>query len=73
MSQVEADGLLPFTNYWYQFKKPLGSHPAPAADDDISSISLGIFSCANWQIGYFNAYGNAARKDNIDDVAHLGD
>jgi alkaline phosphatase D len=23
--------------------------------------------------GYFNAYGNAARKDNVDFVLHLGD
>lgn len=46
---------------------------APSADEDVSEISLGVFSCANWPLGYFNAYGNAARKDNIDYVVHLGD
>lgn len=39
----------------------------------MANISLGVFSCANFPLGYFNAYGNAARKDNIDYAVHLGD
>ena len=39
----------------------------------MSSLSLGVFSCANYPLGYFNAYGNIARKDRVDYVLHLGD
>lgn len=45
----------------------------PSPDDKVSSISLAIFSCANFPLGYFNAYGNTARKDEVDYVVHLGD
>lgn len=53
---------------------PIGrTKTAPATDDDVSSLSLGVFSCANYPLGYFNAYGNIARKDSVDYVLHLGD
>ena len=79
--KVEADGLEPFKTYWYQFvicdtdiKSVVGrTKTAPGPDDDVSAISLAVFSCANWPMGYFNAYGNAARKDNVDYFIHLGD
>ncbi|EMR71240.1 putative alkaline phosphatase-like protein [Eutypa lata UCREL1] len=79
--KVEATGLKPFTTYNYQFKicgtnttSPLGrTKTAPTADDDVSDIKLAVFSCSNYPNGYFNAYGNAARKDEHDYVVHLGD
>ncbi|KAH4106581.1 hypothetical protein HBI70_154550 [Parastagonospora nodorum] len=79
--KVEADGLSPFTTYFYQFTvcdtnttSPVGrTKTAPAENDDVSSVSLAVFSCANYPLGYFNAYGNAARKDSVDYVVHLGD
>lgn len=46
---------------------------SPAADDDITNIGLAVFSCSNYPNGYFNAYGNAARKDDVDYFVHLGD
>lgn len=72
--QVEAKNLQPFTTYYYQFNvcgsskySPLGrTKTSPDHDDDVSSISLAVFSCSNYPNGYFNAYGNAARKDNVD-------
>lgn len=39
----------------------------------MSSLSFAVFSCSNFPNGYFNAYGNAARKDEQDFVIHLGD
>lgn len=79
--QIEADGLAPFTTYYYQFTvcgtnttSPIGrTKTAPAENDDVSSISLAVFSCAKFSMGYFNAYGNAARKDSADYFVHLGD
>ncbi|KAG4270348.1 alkaline phosphatase [Fusarium proliferatum] len=55
---------------------PLGkTKTAPRPDDDVSEINLAVFSCsAYFEVsGYFNVYGNAARKDNHDWVVHLGD
>ncbi|WXC51258.1 hypothetical protein QX201_010959 [Fusarium graminearum] len=79
--KVEADGLQPLTTYYYQFsvcdsdnKSPVGrTKTAPTADDDVSDLSFAVFSCSNYPNGYFNAYGNAARKDEHDYVIHLGD
>ncbi|KAI1203031.1 alkaline phosphatase-like protein [Nemania serpens] len=79
--KVEAAGLRPFTTYNYQFgicgsdaKSPLGrTKTAPAANAHVSEINLAVFSCSNYPNGYFNAYGNAARKDNQDYFVHLGD
>ncbi|KAJ1331193.1 alkaline phosphatase D [Microdochium nivale] len=79
--KVEAGGLQPFTTYNYQFaicdsdnKSPLGrTKTAPTADADVDQIKLAVFSCSNYPSGYFNAYGNAARKDEHDYVVHLGD
>ncbi|KAJ9659998.1 hypothetical protein H2201_007103 [Coniosporium apollinis] len=74
--KVEAKNLEPYTTYYYQFNvcgsnktSPLGrTKTSPAADDDVTSIGLAVFSCSNYPTGYFNAYGNAARKDNVDYV-----
>lgn len=78
---MEATGLKPFTTYYYQFtvcgsskSSPVGRTKTAPAEDDISTpIGLAVFSCSNFPNGYFNAYGNAARKDNVDYVLHLGD
>ncbi|KAF5649089.1 alkaline phosphatase [Fusarium tjaetaba] len=79
--KVEAKGLKPLTTYNYQFtvcnskvSSPLGrTKTAPRPDDDISEINLAVFSCSAYFPGYFNVYGNAARKDKHDWVVHLGD
>ncbi|KAK9435616.1 Alkaline phosphatase D-related protein [Metarhizium brunneum] len=79
--KVEAKGLKPLTTYFYQFnvcassnKSPVGrTKTAPAKDDAVSKLSFAVFSCSNFPNGYFNAYGNAARKDKHDYAIHLGD
>jgi alkaline phosphatase D len=79
--QVEASGLQPYTTYYYQFTvcgsstaSPVGrTKTAPHEDDSTTPVSMAVFSCANYPNGYFNAYGNAARKDNVDYMIHLGD
>ncbi|ORX93587.1 PhoD-like phosphatase-domain-containing protein [Clohesyomyces aquaticus] len=78
--KVEAKNLKPFTQYYYQFtvcgstkKSPLGrTKTSPGVDDDVTKIGLAVYSCSNYPNGYFNAYGNAARKDKVDYI-HLGD
>jgi alkaline phosphatase D len=79
--KVEAKGLQPFTRYYYQFtvcdsdkKSVLGrTKTAPAVDDHVANVGLAVYSCSNYPFGFFNAYGNPARKDSVDYVIHLGD
>ncbi|KAL7629295.1 hypothetical protein AAE478_000815 [Parahypoxylon ruwenzoriense] len=79
--KVEAEGLKPFTTYNYQFticgsnkKSPVGrTKTAPPASASVSEVKFAVFSCSNYPTGYFNAYGNAARKDEQDYIIHLGD
>lgn len=78
--KVEAGGLSPFTRYYYRFtvcdsnnKSPLGrTKTAPAPNDQVSDVGLAVYSCSNYPFGFFNAYGNPARKDSVDYVIHLG-
>ncbi|KAG6353311.1 hypothetical protein INS49_007552 [Diaporthe citri] len=53
---------------------PIGrTKTSPASDADVDEVKLAVFSCSNYPNGYFNAYGNAARKDGQDYVVHVGD
>jgi len=77
--KVESKHLRPFTEYYYQFRvcdsdvvSPLGrTKTAPRANDDVPSLGLAVYSCSNFPNGFFNAYGNSARKDNVDFVIHV--
>ncbi|KAK8107575.1 uncharacterized protein PG998_009588 [Apiospora kogelbergensis] len=80
--KVEAKRLKSFTTYYYQFNvcdsnnaSPIGrTKTIPSAKDKVTSaIKLAIYSCSNFPFGFFNAYGNAVRKDSVDYVVHLGD
>ncbi|KKY20427.1 putative alkaline phosphatase [Diplodia seriata] len=67
--------------YFYQFvvcdsdnASPVGrTKTAPAPDDDVSELSVAVYSCSNYPFGFFNAFGNSVRKDSVDYVLHLGD
>ncbi|KAL8974643.1 MAG: hypothetical protein Q9197_001131 [Variospora fuerteventurae] len=80
--KVEASGLSPYTQYYYQFSvcgstnvsSPVGrTKTTPAPADLVTRIGLAIYSCSNFPFGFFNAYGNVARKDSVDYVVFLGD
>ncbi|KAK3489867.1 PhoD-like phosphatase-domain-containing protein [Neurospora crassa] len=79
--KVEAHGLKPWTLYNYQFNvcgsnnsSPVGkTKTAPAENDEVDEVKLAVFSCSNHAKGFFNVYGNAARKGKHDYVVHLGD
>lgn len=80
--KVEASGLQPWTVYYYQFavcgsnnRSPIGRFKTtPTANQKLrDTVGLAVFSCSNYPNGYFNAYGNPARKDKVDYYVHLGD
>ncbi|MDO5770278.1 MAG: PhoD-like phosphatase N-terminal domain-containing protein, partial [Psychrobacter sp.] len=75
--KVDADKLSPNTRYYYQFEAqglqsrigrtktlPVGT---------VSQVKMAVFSCANYPAGYFHAYADAARRQDLDVAIHLGD
>lgn len=77
-AKIIVDGLQPGTAYWYRFvapdggKSPVGrTKTLPVGD--IDRFGLGLFSCSNLPMGWFNAYGHAAARDDLDLWLHVGD
>lgn len=75
--KVDAAGLEPGTTYFYRFTCAGASSPTgrtrtlPAGET--ASARFGVVSCANYTTGYFNAYAELARLDDLNFVLHLGD
>lgn len=75
--KVDVQKLSANTKYFYRFKVgdttssigktktlPLG---------DVSQVKMAVFSCANYTNGYFNAYMEASKIEDLDVTLHLGD
>ena len=77
-AKITVAGLRPGTRYHYRFVAPDGGFsPVGRAktlpDGNAERFNIAIFSCSNLGFGYFNAYGHAAARDDIDLAVHLGD
>ncbi len=77
-AKVTVDGLTPGTVYWYRFVAPDGSkspvgRTKTLPDTDAGRFGLAVFSCSNLPMGYFNAYGHAADRSDLDLWMHVGD
>ena len=77
-AKLALDGLEPATSYYYRFRAPDGS-VSPVGmtrtlpEGGVDAFRAAIFSCSNMPFGYFNAYGHAADRQDIDLAVHLGD
>ncbi|KAL4265206.1 PhoD-like phosphatase metallophosphatase domain-containing protein [Pleurotus pulmonarius] len=86
--KVEATGLKPDTKYFFQFSdctnaetvSPVGATRTFASPDTPADqvnggkpLTFAVFSCSQFQAGYFNAYGFAAQNTSADVFVHLGD
>ncbi|MDR6788701.1 alkaline phosphatase D [Sphingomonas sp. BE138] len=76
--KLTADGLQPGRWYWFRFVAPDGTRSPvgrtrtlPA--DGVEPWRAAIFSCSNLGFGFFNAYGHAAARADLDCAIHLGD
>ncbi|KAJ3574353.1 hypothetical protein NP233_g1821 [Leucocoprinus birnbaumii] len=86
--KVEATGLKADTKYFYQFAdctnpskvspigrtRTLSSSNTPA--DKVNGgkpLTFAVFSCSQFQAGWFNAYGFATHNTTADVFVHLGD
>lgn len=77
-AKIMVDGLKPGTVYWYRFVAPDGSkspvgRTKTLPDGDAGRFGLGVFSCSNLPTGWFNAYGHAAERSDLDLWLHVGD
>ncbi len=76
--KITVDGLKPGTLHYYRFIGPDGSMSPVGRTKtlpigDVKNFNIAIFSCSNLGFGFFNAYGHAAKRNDIDLVLHLGD
>lgn len=75
--KVEASGLKPATDYWYQFeaggqRSPIGrTRTLPVGRTDHLDIALAC--CAMYGMAYFHAYRAIAERQNLDAVLFIGD
>lgn len=75
--KVDVTGLRPDSIYHYRFR--IGRHVSPIGRTrtlpvgTIEQVRLAVFTCSNYPAGYFHAYGEAARRDDIHAAIHLGD
>ncbi len=74
---VDAANLSPDTWYYYRFKvngvsSPIGrTRTLPTGN--VNQFRIAVFSCSNYQHGYFHAYENLCKRNDVDLVVHLGD
>lgn len=77
--KVDATGLTENTWYFYQFEafgetSEIGrTQTIPSSLTSVSDFCFALASCANYEGGYFNAYGEIAKRNDLDAVFHVGD
>lgn len=77
-AKITVTGLQPDAWYFYRFIAPDGrisclGRTRTLPQGDVSRFGIGLFSCSNMPFGFFNAYGHAAARNDIDLVIHCGD
>ncbi|OHC99871.1 MAG: alkaline phosphatase [Sphingopyxis sp. RIFCSPHIGHO2_01_FULL_65_24] len=77
-AKLMVRGLQPGRWYFYRFVAPDGTKSITGRTRTLpqgptSAFNLALFSCSNMPFGWFNAYGHAASRQDIDLVAHVGD
>jgi alkaline phosphatase D len=75
--KIDVRDLPPGTQLYYRFsvagvRSRIGSTKTLPIGE-IDSARFAVVSCANYPAGFFHAYGEIARRKDIDAVIHLGD
>ncbi len=75
--KVDVQNLQPGTIYYYRFHSN-GTTTATGQtktlpEGAVDTVKLAVFSCANYPAGFFHVYGEAAKRNDLDAVVHLGD
>lgn len=77
-AKFAVEGLQPGRWYYYRFVAPDGTRSPVGRTRTLpqgptGAFNLALFSCANMPFGWFNAYGHAAARGDIDLCVHVGD
>lgn len=77
-TKITVTGFKPGARYYYRFVAPDGSlspvgKTRTLPEGNAARFAIAVFSCSNLGFGYFNAYGHAAAREDIDLAVHLGD
>ena len=75
---ARVSGLEPGERYFYRFdsgteSSPIGEFRTLPPADSQRPIRIGIFSCQDWEAGYYTAHAGLAGEDDLDLVVCLGD
>jgi len=75
--KVDAGGLRPGRDYFYQFavgetKSPVG-RTRTLDSGAVHDVVLAFVTCSLYPAGYFNAYHHIAGLERVDTIVHLGD
>ncbi|MBN8845561.1 MAG: alkaline phosphatase D family protein [Sphingomonadales bacterium] len=78
IAKLTVDGLEPGRWYFYRFVAPDGTKSVTGRTRTLPqgptrAFNLALFSCSNMPFGWFNAYGHAAARGDIDLCVHVGD
>jgi len=75
--KVDPTGLQPNTTYYYQFRsdtlKSVVGRTRTTPLDDCDSLRFAVFSCANYEAGYFNVFAALKERNDFDALIGLGD
>lgn len=75
--KVDVEGLKAGKTFFYRFRagrvySAIG-RTRTLPSDDSRPVNLALASCANFPSGYYNAYREMARIDDLDAIIHVGD
>ena len=75
--KIDVQNLQPATTYFYRFNSkeiysPIGRTKTTPVGN-VEKVKMAVFSCANFTNGYFNAYMEASKIEDLDVSLHLGD
>lgn len=78
IAKITVTGLKPGSWYYYRFVAADGStspvgRTRTLPTGETAAFNIGVFSCSNLPFGWFNGYGHAAARADIDLAVHTGD
>jgi alkaline phosphatase D len=77
-ARITPKALRPGEQYFYRFStattsSPVGRFKTALPLDSREPVRLGIFSCQDWQAGFYTAHRGLAQEEDLDLVLCLGD
>lgn len=75
--KIDVPGLQPNTFYYYEFTynmmHSIRGRTKTTPNNLQDSLRFAVFSCANFEAGFFNSYRVIKERNDVDAVIHLGD